>query len=167
MNEKIQKVINLLESHDIVFKMVEHNPVYTIEEVKKLHLPHSDAIAKNLFVRDDKKRHYYLLVVNENKRVHLKSLEKKIHSRRLSFASENDLNHILKLTKGSVTPFGVINDEDKIVEMIIDESFQNHDIGIHPNDNSATVWLKTSDLVAVLQPYAHSITYVHFDDNTE
>ena len=66
---------------------------------------------KNLFLRDDKKRHYYLVVVKKDKAVDLKGLRALLGSRPLSFASEQDLSRCLGLPKGAVTPLGILNDE--------------------------------------------------------
>lgn len=146
-----QAVLNLLDEAKIAYQAVEHQAVYTIEEMKQLNLPHADEIAKNLFIRDDKKQHFYLISVQEDKPIDLKSLRQKIGSRRLSFASEKDLQEIMGLPKGAVTPFGLLNDEHKRVEAFIDQRFSNHLIGIHPNDNTMTLWLKTTDLMTLLK----------------
>ena len=107
-------------------------------------LPYPDIIAKNLFVRDDKKRNYYLITVNENRRINLKEFQQRFNTRRLSFSSENDLMSILGLKKGAVTPFGLLNDKDHVVDFFLGEEFKCGRIGIHPLDNTATVWMKTA-----------------------
>ena len=62
-----------------------------MEELKEIDIPYPEYDAKNLFVRDDKKRNYYLITVKGNKRIDLKEFRKKNETRPLSFASENDL----------------------------------------------------------------------------
>ena len=146
-----QAVLKLLDDAKISYQLVEHEAVYTIAEMKRLNLPNADCIAKNLFVRDDKKKHFYLISVREEKPVDLKILREIIDSRRLSFASEKDLQEIMGLEKGSVTPFGVLNDKNKSVNVFIDERYKNHIIAIHPNENTMTVWLRTEDLVELLR----------------
>lgn len=105
MTEQAQIVLDLLDKKGISYEVTEHTPVFTIDEMLELNLPHPEWIAKNLFVRDDKKKNYYLLVVQEEKRVELKVLRKQLGLRPLTFASEEDLNRILNLTRGAVTPF--------------------------------------------------------------
>ncbi|MGM9536275.1 MAG: prolyl-tRNA synthetase associated domain-containing protein [Intestinibacter sp.] len=160
MTEQAQAVVKLLKDREIKFDIVEHNAVYTIDEMLELNLPNQDAIAKNLFIRDDKKKNYYLLVIREDKRVNLKSLRDKLGSRPLTFASENDLSKILGLTKGAVTPFGILNDEERKVKVIFDESFCETLIGVHPNDNTATVWLDSSDLIYIIEQHGNSIEFM-------
>lgn len=156
-----QAVLKLLDDSEISYESVEHEAVYTIDEMKQLNLPHADCIAKNLFVRDDKKKNYYLISVCEEKLVDLKNLRETIGARRLSFASEMDLNEIMGLQKGSVTPFGVLNDNDKRVKVFIDERFRNRLMGIHPNENTMTLWLKTEALIDVIRAHSSSVELIN------
>ena len=160
MRDKVQEICDLLNNKEIEFKLIQHKAVYTIDEMQELNLPDADAVAKNLFVRDDKKHNYYLLVVRQEKKVELKTLEEKICSRRLTFASENDLNSILGLSKGSVTPLGIINDEERKVKVILDKTFNKSLIGIHPNENIATIWMNAADLVNIIKQHGNSVEFV-------
>ena len=106
----LEEVLALLRDRGISFEERHHVPVYTIDEMLALDMPDPEHIAKNLFLRDDKKRNYYLIVSREDRKVDLKALREVLGSRPLSMASENDLWEFLKLRKGAVTPFGVLND---------------------------------------------------------
>lgn len=48
-----------------------------MEELENIDLPYPEADGKNLFVRDDKKRNYYLITVKGNKKLNLKEFRKK------------------------------------------------------------------------------------------
>ena len=114
---------------------------------------------------DDKKRNYYLLVVKSSKKIDLNDLKNKINSRRLSFASEIDLEKYLKLKKGSVTPLGVLNDVERKVKIIIDEDILKEEIvGVHPNDNDATVFMKTKDLIRLIELNGNLVEYAKVGD---
>ena len=156
-----QEVYQFLKDNNIQYEVTEHPAVYNMEEMDNLHLPYPYS-AKNLFVRDDKKANYYLITVKEEKRVNLKEFRKQNGTRNLSFASENDLINILRLTPGSVTPFGLLNDKEQKVKFYIDEDLLSGDgmIGIHPNENTATVWLKTEDLIKILKENGNEINIV-------
>ena len=134
----------------IPFEVTEHEAVYTMEDLAQVALAHPEAEAKNLFVRDDKKQHYYLITVPAHKRVDLKLFQKQQGLRKLSFGSSEDLLALLQLTPGAVTPLGLLNDSDHRVELYLDRSFEGQLISIHPNENTATVCLKTDDLVQIL-----------------
>lgn len=134
----------------IPFEVTEHEAVYTMEDLAQVALAHPEAEAKNLFVRDDKKQHYYLITVPAHKRVDLKLFQKQQGLRKLSFGSSEDLLALLQLTPGAVTPLGLLNGSAHRVELYLDRSFEGQLISIHPNENTATVCLKTDDLVQIL-----------------
>lgn len=79
----------------------------------------------------------------------------------MSFASEQDLQKYLDLTPGSVTPLGGLNDEQRKVEVMIDQELAAGLVAAHPNVNTATVWLKTSDLVQLLADHGNQVKLVH------
>lgn len=152
-------VLALLKSRGIPFELAEHRAVYNMADLAEIVLPHPEADAKNLFVRDDKRRSYYLITVRGEKRVNLKAFRHAHGTRPLSFASDEELAALLALTAGSVTPLGLLNDETRRVALFIDEELLEGDglIAVHPNDNTATVWLKTADLIALLREQGHSV----------
>ena len=154
-----EEVLSLLRSRGIGFEEMHHPPVYTIDEMLALDMPDQEHIAKNLFLRDDKKRNYYLVVSREDRKVDLKALREVLGSRPLSMASENDLWDFLKLRKGAVTPFGVLNDPERRVSVTIDSFFQGSVLGIHPNDNTCTVWIGSDDLVSVIGDSCRSLEF--------
>ena len=128
-------------------------------DLAEIALPHPEADAKNLFVRDDKRQSFYLITVKGEKRVDLKAFRHAHGTRPLSFASDEELAALLALTPGSVTPLGLLNDETRRVALFIDEALLEGDglIAVHPNDNTATVWLKTADLITLLRERGHFV----------
>jgi len=160
--EKKQEIISLLNMLNMEYELISHEAVFTIDEMLALNLPKAELVAKNLFVRDDKKRNYFLFVVREEKMVNLKQMREKVGSRPLSFASESDLYQYLSLPKGAVTPFGIINDKTHNVKVYIDNDFEHSFIGVHPNENTATVWLKTKDLVDFIKQQGNQVEYIDF-----
>ena len=155
------EVYQYLTEHGIDYEVTNHPAVFDMAAVADFPMPYPEANAKNLFVRDDKHRHYYLVTVKGEKRVDLKALSAQEGTRRLSFASEQDLQKYLELTPGSVTPLGVLNDEQRKVEVMIDQELAAGLVVAHPNVNTATVWLKTSDLVQLLADHGNQVKLVH------
>lgn len=139
-----------LKENNIEFEAVEHKAVFNMEELGDVELPHPEWEAKNLFVRDDKKRNYYLITVKGAKRVDLKDFRKKHGLRPLTFASADDLLEIMKLTPGSVTPLGLLNDSECKVKLYLDAEFEDGMMGVHPNDNTATVYMKADDVLRLI-----------------
>lgn len=157
-----QGIYIYLKSRKIWHEITEHKAVYNMEELSDVALPYPEADAKNLFVRDDKKRNYYLITVKGDKRVDLNEFRQKHHTRRLSFASEQDLMDLLGLIPGAVTPLGLLNDEARKVQFFLDRAFADAPglIGVHPNDNTATVWMKTKDLLNMIEQHGNEIYIV-------
>ena len=138
---KKAEIYQYLTGKGISYEVTEHGAVYNMEELAAVDLPYPECDAKNLFVRDDKKRNYYLITVKGEKRVNLKEFRKAHGLRNLSFASADDLMTIMGLIPGAVTPLGLLNDEEKKVVFYLDQELEDSLIGVHPNDNTATVWM--------------------------
>lgn len=147
-----------LNKSGVNYEITEHKAVFNMEELGEVKLPYPEFDAKNLFVRDDKKQNYYLITVKGDKRVNLKEFRKKYGLRNLSFASAEELMKIMGLTPGSVTPLGLLNDEEHIVKFYLDSEFNGTLIGVHPNDNTATVWLKSKDLIKIIKEHGNEVS---------
>ena len=154
-----QETYEYLKSLGISYEITEHKAVFNMEELAEAELPYPEADAKNLFVRDDKKNNYYLITVKGDKRVNLKDFKNKYGTRTLSFAKDAELMDILGLIPGAVTPLGLLNDVDAKVKFYIDSDFFAPPgiIGVHPNDNTATVWLNVSDLVTMIKNHGNEV----------
>ena len=158
-----EEIYKLIKENGYWHKITEHKAVFTMDEVNDIYVPYPEYDAKNLFVRDDKKRNYYLITVKGNKIVDLKEFRKNNNTRPLSFASENDLMTILNLIPGSVTPLGLLNDQELKVNFYLDKEFLTGKeiIGVHPNDNTATLWLKVEDLITLIKDHGSEVTIIN------
>lgn len=154
------ETLQTLTDHGIPYELTEHPAVYNMAELDAVALPYPEFDAKNLFVRDDKKNHYYLITVKGDKRVDLKTFRKAHGLRNLSFASPDELAALLALTPGSVTPLGLLNDAECRVQLFLDAEFGGQTIGVHPNDNTATVWLSADALVSLLRAHGSPVEWV-------
>ena len=153
-------IIRLLDEKKIDYESVHHAAVFSIPEMEEAGVPHGERIAKNLFLRDDKKRCYYLVSVRNDRHIDLKALRHIIGSRPLSFASEDDLHSILALGKGEVTPFGLLNDTEHRAVFILDSFFSGGIIGIHPNDNTETVFIPASELLSIMKENGTEVSVI-------
>lgn len=157
-----EEIYDFLKKNNIWFEVTEHKAVYNMDDLKDVDMPYPSGNAKNLFIRDDKKINYYLITINAHKKVDLKSFREANNTRPLTFAKEEELTKIIKLKPGSVTPFGILNDSDRKVKFFIDKELtgENHIIGVHPNDNTATIWLQTKDLINIIQKHGNEIKII-------
>ena len=149
------EIYEYLTSQEIPYEVTEHKAVFNMDELGTISLPYPEWDAKNLFVRDDKKRGYYLITVRGNKRVDLKEFRARHGLRSLSFASDADLSAILGLIPGAVTPLGLLNDAERRVHFYLDREFAGQKIGVHPNDNTATVWMCADDLMQLIRTHGN------------
>ncbi|MCT6889400.1 prolyl-tRNA synthetase associated domain-containing protein [Lactobacillus rizhaonensis] len=155
------ETLHYLDQREIKYEIVEHQAVYNMAEMEKIALPHPEADAKNLFVRDDKKRNYYLLTIKGDKRVNLRQFREENGTRRLSFASPQDLKEKMDLEPGSVTPLGLLNDSYHEIPFYLDSYFSDQPrIAVHPNDNTATIWLDPQDLIAIIKNLGNPVKVV-------
>ncbi|MDD4834815.1 MAG: prolyl-tRNA synthetase associated domain-containing protein [Lutispora sp.] len=160
--EAKQKVYEKLDAMSINYEVINHPAVYTIEEMDNLGITAKADICKNLFVRDAKGKKHYLIVLCKDKRADLSNLASQIGSTKLSFASDERLDKYLGLKKGAVSPLGIINDTNKDVEVVFDKDLVGiENLGVHPNDNTATVVLSYDDLERVVSENGNRIKYVN------
>ncbi|MGN1317867.1 MAG: prolyl-tRNA synthetase associated domain-containing protein [Lachnospirales bacterium] len=154
-------VYDKLNELDINYEVEEHEAAFTVDDIDRLGLFQKGIGCKNLFLRDASGKRHFLLVAPDHAEVDLKSVRSQLGCSRLSFGSAERLDKCLKLTQGSVSPFGVINDKDCKVELIFDRSLiGKNSLGFHPNLNTATVWLKFDDLLKFINDNGNTIHYV-------
>lgn len=158
-----EETYKYLTDQHVEYEITEHGAVFNMEELKAVNLPYPEADAKNLFVRDDKRRNFYMISVKGDKRVDLKDFRKKHELRPLTFASADELMEIMNLIPGAVSPLGLLNDEERKVKFYLDESFETGLIGVHPNDNTATIWLQTADLVRIIREHGNNVEMFNLD----
>lgn len=159
-----EEVCAYLDERGVAYERVDHEAVFTMEAMDALGLPFAEAVVKNLFLRDDKKRNYYLIVMPEDKSANLKALRTALEARPLRFASEDDLNTILGLRGGAVSPFGVLNDTEGKVQVVLDTALRDWPaVGVHPNDNTATLRVPLPDLLALFDERGTSYRFVETD----
>ena len=156
MNKKAD-IYEYLNVNNISYEKINHEAVYNMDELSKIDIPYFDVIAKNLFIRDDKKKNYYLITLKGNKKINLKEFRKSQNTRALNFASEEELQEIMSLTAGSVSPFGLLNDDNLLVHFYIDKDYDDSVIGIHPNDNTETIILKVKDLIEIIATHGNEV----------
>lgn len=140
---------------NIEFKEIEHEAVFTIEQAQGIKDKIEGVGCKNLFLTD-KNGKYILIVLNENKKANIKQIEKIVNTSHLSFAKETELKSILQLKQGSVTPFGILNDNDNKVMIVIDNDLKGKKLLFHPNVNTKTISISYNDLIKFIEFEKHN-----------
>ena len=158
-----QKVYEILRELDISYTKHEHPPVYTVEEAEQHWKNITGAHCKNLFLRNKKGQNHYLVLVESGKRVDLKALTSRLGEDRLSFASPERMMRYLGLEPGAVSPFGLINDRENAIVVVIDRDLkETSHVNFHPNVNTATVGIAFLDFEKFLTHCGNPIQYLSF-----
>lgn len=132
-------LLDFFKEHHIDYKLYTHEAVFTVEEAHHLSEIIPGLHSKNLFIKD-KKKNYFLVSVLEKKRTDLKKLAKQYGQGNFSFCNPDELALLLKLTPGSVTPFGLIHDIKNKVTFLLDKDLTKNDLlNFHPLRNDMTV----------------------------
>ena len=142
--------INLLEylnKSNIMFSEHKHEPWFTVEQSKKSRGLIKGAHTKNLFLKDKKKK-FFLLSCLEDKKIDLKKLKIAFDTNNLSFASNLQLKDTLGIEPGSVSPFGLINDTNKITRFYLDKDIlEKNSVNFHPLINNSTINLSIRSFI--------------------
>jgi len=145
-----------LDGLGIAATTVSHPPLYTVADSQSLRGEIAGGHTKNLFLKD-KKDNYFLVTVEEDAQVDLKQIHHVIGAAsRVSFGKPEALMDLLGVVPGSVTAFGLINDDKGVVKFIIDAALMDHEtINAHPLTNEATTSIKATDLLAFVKATGH------------
>ena len=138
-------IYKFLTQLGIDYQKINHQSVSTVEEAMFINEQIDGVACNNLFLKSSDKQ-FFIYMMTVEKRADLKYIAKQIGSKRLSFASDEELVELLKLIPGSVTPLGIIND-NKRVKILIDRELRAQRLLIHPNTNTATISITYDDLL--------------------
>ena len=156
--DKQASCLEWLAANGVEYDLIEHEAVFTIDEMDKLDLGARGIIVKNLFLRDDKGKRHFLVCERFDKRADLRALGELLGVK-LSFASPERLQKYLGLEKGAVTPLGLMNDKDASVEVVLDADLDCAErLGVHPCVNTASVFITYTDLVRLIEGNGNSLT---------
>ena len=154
-------VLAKLAELGIAYARHEHPPVATVDEAEQ-HWAGIDAThCKNLFLRNQKGNRHYLVIIQHSKRADLRAVADQIGDGKLSFASPDRLMTHLGLTPGSVSPFGLINDREHVVRVVLDRDLRSAErLSFHPNINTATLTVAAADFARFLAACGNTVQYV-------
>lgn len=152
----MDEIFKTLNNLNIEYEVVNHEPVFTVTEAQKIKEKIAGIGCKNLFLKN--KNGYYLLITEDNTKIDLKKLSASLGGH-LSFCSKQELKNILNLTKGSVSPFGLIYDKENLVTVLIEENLQNKKLLFHPNLNTKTISLDYNDLIKFIKFSGNTYIY--------
>ena len=163
--EKRTQVIHYLQKHKIPFELYEHPPVPTVEDALPYWKEIDSAHCKNLFFRNHKGNRHYLVILDHRQQLNIRDLEQRLKQGKISFASPKRMEKYLGLGAGSVSAFGIINDQDAHVHLFIDATLQSAErISFHPNQNDATLVISFASFIRFLESSGNSYEFIEMYD---
>lgn len=159
------ELYQLLEKLSIDFEYHEHPPVATIEDAK-IHWKELNAgRCKNIFFRNHKGDRHYLVILEHLRQLNIRDLEQRLKQGKLTFASDQRLKKYLGVEPGSVSPFGLINDEYHHVHLFIDLKLNESDrLSFHPNINTASLVISRPDFLKFLEHMGNTYEFIRLYD---
>ena len=159
---KEQRVYELLDSLDLEYVRVDHEPAMTMSGCIAVDEALGATMCKNLMLCNRQCTDFYLLLMPGDKPFKTSVLSKQIGSSRLSFADGSYMERFLDITPGSLSVLGLMNDRENRVRLLIDsEVLAGEYIGVHPCINTSSLRIRTADLMEKLIPaMGHAPTMV-------
>lgn len=148
------QVINFLDQTRIPYRLLEHRAVFTVAESNDI--LNEKVPTKCLLLEDVKNHDTYLVAMRGNIRLDLKDLARTLRTNRLQFVKPDMVEQVVGVKPGSVSIFGLLNTGPGEITVIIDKSLLDEpEVGFHPNDNTATVFIKPENIEIVLEKMNH------------
>ena len=152
-----QQVANKLQELGIPFDVVEHPPAFTTEQADSYIEGMEGVRTKSMFLTNRKKTQYYLLIMDDKKRLDMDDFKVQVGADRIRMASLDSLAEKMSLPAGTVSPFGLLNNEEKDIQVYFDKEIIDEErMTFHPNTNEKTIFISTQDLFKFLQDLGYS-----------
>ena len=167
MSDPSTVLFNQLAKLGIETTTHEHVPLFTVEDSQKLRGDLPGLHSKNLFVKD-KKGAMWLVVAEEETEIRMNHLHKRLGCARLSFGKPELLIETLGVKTGSVTPFALINDRERQVNLALDAKLARGDVlNFHPLRNDRTTTISSQDLLKFIDSLGYEALVIDFDAEPE
>lgn len=156
--DKVKEYLNTL---GIQFKIVEHKPAYTTEEADKYIEGYDGVRTKTMFICNKKKTNYYMIIMDDSKRLDMNKFKEIVSEKQMKMASEEALKEKLGIEPGMVSPFGLLNNDEKDVKIYMDKEIITEEImTFHPNDNTKTMFITTKDLFKYFENIGYELNII-------
>lgn len=156
------KVYDFLDNTGVSYRTLCHPAAFTMEECEAVRAQIGAPVFKNLFLTNKQHTLYFLLMIPADKPFKTKYLSSQLGCARLSFASAEEMESLLNIHPGAVSPLGLIHDTGHKVRLIVDEELSGTaTYACHPCVNTASVALTLCDLLEkVIPATGHGHTFV-------
>lgn len=155
------KVMDKLNELCIKVQIVEHEPALTTEQADKFIEGIEGVRTKTMFLTNRKKKNFYLVIMDDAKRLDMDKFKGITEEKQIKIASAESLAEKMKLVPGVVSPFGLLNNDDKDIKVYIDKEITTQDrMSFHPNTNEKTIFINTTDLIKYLNNIGYELKII-------
>lgn len=147
-----QELLDELQKLDIKYEMVDHPAAKTTAEADAYIAGKIGVRTKSMFLKD-KKKNFYLVIMDDAKRMDFKEFQELTGTKRISMAHDSDIEDQLGLEAGIVSPFGIMNNTAYNIQIYFDQDMLDENIPLtfHPNINTHTIFLSAADLMKFIK----------------
>lgn len=147
-----QELLDELQKLDIKYEMVDHPAAKTTAEADAYIAGKIGVRTKSMFLKD-KKKNFYLVIMDDAKRMDFKEFQELTGTKRISMAHDSDIEDQLGLEAGIVSPFGIMNNAAHNIQIYFDQDMltENIPLTFHPNINTHTIFLSAADLMKFIK----------------
>lgn len=155
------QVEHSLKELNIPFEIVEHAPALTTEAADQFIIGIDGVRTKTMFLTNKKKTAYYLLIMDDSKRMDMDKFKNIVGAKRIKMASPDSLMEQMHLSPGVVSIFGLLNNQNKNIKVYFDrEIISEERMSFHPNVNTKTIFLRTTDVLYFVRKIGFEYTIV-------
>lgn len=159
--EKFEKIQQILNELNIETSIVEHEPAVTTELADKFIEGLEGVRTKSMFITNKKKKNFYLVILDDSKRLDMSKFQEIVGDKQLRLVSEELLHEKMKLQPGVVSPFGLLFNTDHDIKFYFDKDIAEQSIQtFHPNTNTKTMFIKTTDLFKFAEKIGYEVNII-------
>ena len=157
LTDQEKDLYNLLDNLGIKYQTMYHDPIQTVEEGKNITKLINGTVCKNLLLTG---KEYYLYATNITTEIDMKTLHKELGEKKVRFADKSKLQELLNVQPGCATVLSLINDKEKKIKVVLDDTVKKSQICFHPMRNDATTTISYVDLLKFLNHLGYTPIYV-------
>ena len=147
------KIKEFLDSNNCEYVVKKHPPTRTSEEAAQYRGESLKIGAKALVLKG--KEGFFLCVIPADRKLYTKKVRKVMGTKKLRFATPEELFELTGLVPGSVPPFGTILG----LQMIVDEKlFEEEFMAFNAGELAISIKMKTEEYRKIVAPDVESIS---------
>lgn len=130
-----QPVADKLTALNIDFQLVEHEPALTTEQADQFIEGIPGVRTKTMCLTDKKKRRFYLVIMDDAQRLDMDRFQEITGEPKIKLGSEDSFQAKISLPFGVVSPFDLLNNTDRDIQIYFDQAIMDKATILHHKEN--------------------------------